>query len=386
MAKVSKKRPMLSKKRPMLSKKQPMLGKKLLKVLVGRSLEVPVLQERITKTERRIALLEDGLMPGKRRTRIQVWRSRGGLGDIVMQSIIAKGLKQMWPECHITYAVPEEYMDIPRHNPFVDEVTAVKAPYYEDGYDYSVKLSDPCPAAVYEAIHNPDIKRTRIDLFLSQSKVRLSDKHLVYEVAEEEREWAKEFLKGNQLKIGFALHAAEKWRDWPIENFHRLADMLDASIFIFDKDVHNSWLECDGVSSKHRNIHNICGFELYKVAALVEQLDLLIGPDSGLLHLAGALDIPIIGLFGPTDPLMRIADYKDSQWVWLKDDCEWSPCWYNPCAELKCLKKISPEMVFEKIKAQLKSVEQLKSTLRLEPAKQLGIKAQEECGKVLVGV
>jgi ADP-heptose:LPS heptosyltransferase len=36
--------------------------------------------------------------------------------------------------------------------------------------------------------------------------------------------------------------------------------------------------------------------------AALEQLDLFVGIDSGLLHAAGAVGIPTVGLFGPSDP------------------------------------------------------------------------------------
>lgn len=41
---------------------------------------------------------------------------------------------------------------------------------------------------------------------------------------------------------------------------------------------------------------------LLVTAAILSQCRLLIGVDSGLLHLAGALGIPVIGIFGPTNP------------------------------------------------------------------------------------
>jgi ADP-heptose:LPS heptosyltransferase len=42
--------------------------------------------------------------------------------------------------------------------------------------------------------------------------------------------------------------------------------------------------------------------QLDNVAGLLARCDLVVGVDTGLLHMAGALDIPWVGLFGPTNP------------------------------------------------------------------------------------
>ena len=41
---------------------------------------------------------------------------------------------------------------------------------------------------------------------------------------------------------------------------------------------------------------------LDNVAGLLDRCDLVVGLDTGLLHMAGALDVPWVGLFGPTNP------------------------------------------------------------------------------------
>jgi ADP-heptose:LPS heptosyltransferase len=41
---------------------------------------------------------------------------------------------------------------------------------------------------------------------------------------------------------------------------------------------------------------------LDRVAALLDRCDLVVGVDTGLLHMAGALGAPWVGLFGPTNP------------------------------------------------------------------------------------
>lgn len=317
--------------------------------LVKNSMMMPIIARRIARLERRIKKLNTK-HTGKKH--ILVWRNTGGVGDILMQSVIARELKRVQPNSHIVYQVPENYLAIPKHNPCVDEVQVVETPFVEDGFDKTIKLSNPCPASVYESTREPHITKNRIDLFLEAAGMKAQDKSLNYQVKAEEKKWAEEFLRGrkalNKIKIGFELRSIEKRRDWT--RWKELAELIhknikNSKVLIFDHDIKMAW--------KNKKIINVCGFPIEDVAAIMERLDLIIGPDSGLLHLAGALGTKILGLFGPTNPVMRLNTYN-ADWIWLNKKCDICPCWYSyPCGDTKCLKKITPGMVLKKIRKML---------------------------------
>ncbi len=89
------------------------------------------------------------------------------------------------------------------------------------------------------------------------------------------------------------------------------------------------------------------------MATIVHKLDLLLCPDSGLAPLAGAIGTKVLGLFGPTNPMMRLSSY-DADWVWLEKTCKECPCWYIfPCGGSKCIDAITPRMILDKIKRML---------------------------------
>jgi len=85
---------------------------------------------------------------------------------------------------------------------------------------------------------------------------------------------------------------------------------------------------------------------LGQVAALLSQCDLYLGNDSGITHLAAAIGIGTVALFGPTDPV---------QWrprgncvTVITEGVECSPCGMSTmrsCAHRKCLSCLSPETV-----------------------------------------
>ena len=85
----------------------------------------------------------------------------------------------------------------------------------------------------------------------------------------------------------------------------------------------------------------------------IRESDLLIGPDSGLLHIAIAFETPFIGLFSSVDPSTVIpAQYLD--YVLTKNACQFQPC-YNEEHEPFCPFKspmcidIEPEEIINKV-------------------------------------
>jgi ADP-heptose:LPS heptosyltransferase len=80
---------------------------------------------------------------------------------------------------------------------------------------------------------------------------------------------------------------------------------------------------------------------------------MLIGPDSSMVHIAGALgenhDVRVLGIFGPTDPGVRLR-YNKAYWMEGFDRCKRQHCWYVPCRGKFCLKTLSPSKVLGRVK------------------------------------
>ena len=328
--------------------KLPKVSTKWFDDLVQNSMLMPVILKRIIRLERKVRKLDPKL---KNRMHILVWRNVGGMGDIVMQSVIARELKTKYPDSYIVYQVPEKYLAIPKHNSYVDEVQIVETPFLKGAFDKTIKLSNPCPASIYEQTR--DVVRNRIDLFLNTAGIKTGNRKLIYEVKDYEKKRTEEFLRRTgtwgKIKIGFELRSVEKRRDWTEwKELARLIykDIKNSKIFIFDHNVHMAW--------KDKKVINVCGSSIEDVTAIIERLDLIIGPDSGLLHLAGAVGTKILGLFGSTDPMMRLNTYRNADWICLTKKCCKGFCWYSfPCGDSKCMKAIKPSMVLEKVKRML---------------------------------
>jgi heptosyltransferase-2 len=94
------------------------------------------------------------------------------------------------------------------------------------------------------------------------------------------------------------------WKRWPVKNFATLGKNLvkkhNAHILIFgnSSEVKNMKALRHAIG---RNNSSIITNKLLTAAAIIKHCQMFISNDSGLMHISSALDIPTIGLFGPTD-------------------------------------------------------------------------------------
>ncbi|MGQ9454510.1 MAG: glycosyltransferase family 9 protein [Armatimonadota bacterium] len=80
------------------------------------------------------------------------------------------------------------------------------------------------------------------------------------------------------------------------------------------------------------------------VAGILAQCKLLIGVDSGIIHLCAAIGKPVIGLYGPTDPKITGPQGKGHTVISLGLEC--SPCGLSRCNHnRRCMTQIDPNSV-----------------------------------------
>lgn len=87
-------------------------------------------------------------------------------------------------------------------------------------------------------------------------------------------------------------------------------------------------------------------FGLRALAALLMRADLFVGIDSGVMHLASALDAPVVALFGPTDPVLVGPQNKRS--VVVRHDMPCVPCYLNrSCTAVECMRNLEVDEVMD---------------------------------------
>ena len=159
----------------------------------------------------------------------------------------------------------------------------------------------------------------------------------------------------NGVKFLIAINPVAKWESklWPKERFARLADMIideyDARI-IFTGGYEDLHIIQDIMSAMKGRALNLAGHTTLKMlAALYEKTVLVISTDTGPMHLAAAMETPVVAIFGPTAP-WRTGPYGSSHRV-VRADPECSPCFKRQCETIDCMHQISEDQVMAEVRS-----------------------------------
>jgi ADP-heptose:LPS heptosyltransferase len=259
-----------------------------------------------------------------------------GMGDILMTTPTVRALKTLFPEpAHITYATNTRYIDgglakLLKYNPYVDEVID-QDQLDESNYDLVVNLH--CPCIGYERAGC--VPKNRIDLFAEHAGVKLENKQVDYFIQDKEINQGKEFLSQNKIrqdskKIMVHIFTTASRRNLDMHTFKNALMELskDNQLIVLSHSTDY------GSDIYFDNIPNSCilkDADIREVAGVMANCDLVLCPDSSILHLAGALSIPTVSLFGHTDPNARINYYPNTVAIWPGNNMQCSPCWSGQC-------------------------------------------------------
>ncbi len=138
------------------------------------------------------------------------------------------------------------------------------------------------------------------------------------------------------------------YKQWPPLNYALLADMI---LDTYEANVVFTWGPYEfGVvkeiveKMKNKALPACETRSIKQLIELIRHASLFIGGDTGPLHIASILDIPVVGIYGPKDPEIY-GPYNDKAIV-IKKDVPCSPCRKRTCGDPICMSSILPEDVF----------------------------------------
>jgi heptosyltransferase-2 len=89
---------------------------------------------------------------------------------------------------------------------------------------------------------------------------------------------------------------------------------------------------------------------LADLMGVLAELDVFLSNDSGPMHLAAALGVPTVAVFGPTDA--RETGPAGARARVVREPVECSPCLYRDCPiDHRCMERVTPDRVFEEASA-----------------------------------
>lgn len=193
-----------------------------------------------------------------------------------------------------------------------------------------------------------------------------STRDVIYRLSESERRHAEEWRQrlAARTVIGLQPFAKDFYKQWPyeywVEYARALLRQVDCRFVIFGgRDDRRPQQHLLSLIE-----HAVRGPEdLRQAAAVLSQVDVLVTPDTGMIHIACALSIPTIGLFSPTDP-QRTAPRSDTlRLLHVDNPCVGVPglkvsaeqCFEKQCTMQFCMARIKPETVVRETLALLEA-------------------------------
>lgn len=180
------------------------------------------------------------------------------------------------------------------------------------------------------------------------------ESYIQMSVPEESRRNAESFLSSvgsrpSALRVAFGAGAAYgSARCWLPARFAELANRLqsqrDADVILFGTAAEAGVSRAIAAEMRNPPIDLTGRTAIADLPALLSQCHIFVGNDSGAMHVAAAVGLPVVAVIGPTDPNGTSPVTPHSTIVQQKPYC--SPCFLPRCpTDHRCMTKITVDMV-----------------------------------------
>jgi ADP-heptose:LPS heptosyltransferase len=321
----------------------------------------------------------------------------GALGDVVRGLAVVNAIKRNDPTCHVTWLVEPASSGVVSLHPGVDEVIVFQR---KQGVRGVLALRKALAARTFDAtldmqrhlksgffswlsgsprrigFHPDDTKEgnwifntsyieargdggSKIDHYLSFvtalgfSSPDVIDPGLSHiTLASIGGEWSTNLQRPY---IGIVLGSSRYSKDWPLEGYQGLLEHfsvpgIETVVLLGDGSKVEMARHLEAIQSPVRIVNAVGKTNLRELVGIIHGARACVGPDSGPGHIAGALGVPHVTLFGPT-PAGRNAP-RGSEALSVVSGIGCSPCRRRVCPGLDklCMRLISPDSVVEHLR------------------------------------
>ncbi len=287
------------------------------------------------------------------------------LGDLFHALPAVHRLKDAW-NAEIDWVTQSEYADLvhafddvsrvfvfPRRH-FIHGIRRLRRELRHTRYDYVLDLQGLFKSALVTALSRgrrkigPSFHRECSRLFYREiAGKRNRNRHAVDEIMDVVRHLGIEptpiefptafpVMTPDRPSPRVAFIPRSRWttKNWPASKFIETGNALiracNANVYLVgSKEDQAACLEIE--QGLERPCRNLCGTtSLIELGGWLQSMDLVISVDSGPLHMAAAVGVPVMALFGATDPL-RTGPYGRGHRVIARTDLSCRPCCSRVC-------------------------------------------------------
>jgi heptosyltransferase III len=105
-------------------------------------------------------------------------------------------------------------------------------------------------------------------------------------------------------RLGFHLGSGSPRKNWPIDQWVKLTDGLDGcfdDFVLVGGETDDQLVREFRARSRQRRLQTLLHASLVDLCRAIKECSVFVGHDTGVTHLAAALGVPTVALFGPTD-------------------------------------------------------------------------------------
>lgn len=333
----------------------------------------------------------------------------GAMGDVLMSTPLVRSIKKKFPESKLIYVVGQWSKEILTDNPYIDKIIS-----FDDDIIWKRKISEIINliniirrekadlgfildrhyfASLFGFFcgikfrvgydrngagfaNNANVKygpvrheiEYNLDLLGKVQPGEYLDKSMEVFLDSADNNFADDFIKkhglNNNLLLGVMAGGAQNpgqtmyIRRWPIDHYIELIDRLydrfsNVNVLLFggplDRKINNEIID----KCKTKPVNTAGELTIKQSIALMKKCSLFITHDSGPMHMAAAVGLPVISIFGPVHPKRKAPLGEKHTYIWkpdlpgaLSDDEGKFP---KDAEELDCMRQIYPDEIIKLI-------------------------------------
>lgn len=312
------------------------------------------------------------------------------IGDVVLSTAVLPNIRKAYPSAAVHFLTEKASAPVLEHHPDVDRVLVLPgrgrgiagaAAFYRgflrERYDlvfdlfgnprsafltllsgaparvgfsfrgrsiaYNIRV-EPRGDRVHEVEFNLDaLRAVDIPVLVSQPRMPVTDRGLAAMDA---------WLGASGIRGDFCV-GMHVWGSWPAKRWDigRFAELADLLVRKHKAAVIWTWGPGEEAHARAAQAAAACPTHLapptslHELAALFSRCSLVIANDSGPMHVAAALGVPTVGIFGPTNRFLQ-GPFGNGHAAVCKEGLDCLGCNKLTCSHLSCMKTLTAAEVF----------------------------------------